>query len=97
MGSVETKDDFRRPATFLTLRDRIEVLLTIFREGELKHRRNKEGQSAFRMVDLSTTLAEPACLSLVRYLIEAAILPRHEDSAQVCRCDGQDVGVVCGD
>lgn len=49
------------------------------------------------MVDLSAALAQPPGLGLVGYLIQAAVFPCHEDSAQVCGADGQNVGVVCGD
>lgn len=70
---------------------------TIFREGELQHRGDKEGQSTFGVVDLSAALAEPACLCLVSHLIEATILSCHKDTTFICRGDGQDVGVVCGD
>lgn len=49
------------------------------------------------MVDLSAALAQPPGLGLVGNLIQAAVLPRHEDSAQVRGADGQDVCVVCGD
>lgn len=71
--------------------------LTVFREGELEHRGDEEGQRAFGVVDFSAALAQPSGLSLVSDLIEAAVLSCHEDTPQVCGCDGQDVGVVCGD
>lgn len=71
--------------------------LTIFRKGELKDRGNKERQGTFGVVDFSAALAQPPCLSLVSYLIEAAILPCHKYTPQVCGCDGDHVRVVCGD
>lgn len=71
--------------------------LTIFRKRKLEHRGNEEGQRAFGVVNFSAALAEPTRLRLVSYLIETTVLSCHEDAAQVCRGDGQDVGVVCRD
>lgn len=62
-------------------------LLTVFRERELQHRGDEEGQGAFGVVDFSTALAQPPGLSLVSYLIEAAVLSCHEDTSQVCGGD----------
>lgn len=63
-------------------------LLTVFGEGELEHRGDEEGQRAFGVVDFSATLTQPPRLSLVSYLIEAAVLPCHKDASQVCGGDG---------
>lgn len=49
------------------------------------------------MVDLPAALAQPPGLGLVGDLVQAAVLPRHEDPAQVRGADGQNVGVVRGD
>lgn len=49
------------------------------------------------MVDFSAALAQPPGLSLVSYLIKAAVLSCHKDASQVCGGDGEDVGVVRGD
>lgn len=49
------------------------------------------------MVDFPAALTQPASLGLVGYLVQAPVLPCHEDAAQVCGGDGEDVGVVCGD
>lgn len=71
--------------------------LTIFRERELKHGGDEERQGAFGVVDFPAALTQPASLGLVGYLVQAPVLPCHEDAAQVCGSDGEDVGVVCGD
>lgn len=49
------------------------------------------------MVDLPAALAQPPRLSLVSYLIQAAVLSCHKNTAQVRGCDGDHVGVVCWD
>lgn len=90
-GSAEISDLF--PIHWL----RIHSYSTVFGEGKLEHRGDEEGQRAFGVVDLSAALAQPPGLSLVGNLIQAAVFPCHEDSAQVGGADGQNVGVVCGD
>lgn len=54
--------------------------LTIFGKGELENRGDKEGQWTFRVVDFSAALTQPPRLSLVSYLIEAAILSCHKNT-----------------
>lgn len=49
------------------------------------------------MVDLPAALTEPPSFSLVGDFVQAAVLPGQEDAAQVCRGNGEHVGVVCGD
>lgn len=99
IGSVEHKDGRieLHPGHIFSPHGNVSLPLTVFREGELEHRRNEEGQRAFGVVDFSAALTQPAGLSLVRYLIEASIFSCHEDTSQVCGGDGEDVGVVCGD
>lgn len=70
---------------------------TVFRKGELENRGDEEGQGTLGVVDFPAALAQPPCLSLVSYLIQAAVLSCHKNAPQVCGCDGDHVGVVCRD
>lgn len=87
----------RTKLCFLSRKGKKSPKLTVFREGELENRGDEEGQGALGVVDFPAALAQPPRLSLVRYLIQAAVLSCHKNTAQVCGCDGDHVGVVCRD
>lgn len=100
MGSVGRKEQQKLSLNTSWIPSEIHrktVLLTFFRKGELEDRGDEERQRAFGMVDFPASLAQPSRLSLVSYLIKAAIFSCHKNTPQVCGCDGMDVGVVCGD
>lgn len=69
MGSVTHKGEFNKIMDIFHSTWKCFFRLTVIGEGELEHRRDKEGQGAFGMVDFSASLTKPACLRLVSDLI----------------------------